>query len=109
MGLVLAPELLLRLLSTVDTGLLFEPNVIVSRKSLRQAWLDPGRHDGTQPGLTVGALDLNVAVGAAVSLLTRIAYSSTHSAVQTMPGNVTAVSQAHFFLRETILSLTELG
>ena len=69
MGLAPALELLIRLLSTVDAVLLFEPDVILQRQILRQAWLHLGRHDGTQPGLTLGAIDLKVAVSAAVSLL----------------------------------------
>ena len=66
MGLVLALELLIRLLGTVDAVLLFEPDVILQRKILRQEWLHLGRHNGTQPGLTLGALGLKVAVSTAV-------------------------------------------
>ena len=68
MGLVLALELI-RLLSTVDIVLLVQPDVILQRTILRQAWHNLGRHDGRQPGLTVGALDLKVAASAEVSLL----------------------------------------
>ena len=42
MGLALALELLTRLLSTADAVLLFEPDVILQRKILRQAWLNLG-------------------------------------------------------------------
>ena len=48
MGLAPALELLIRLLSTVDAVLLFEPDAILQRKILRQAWLHLGRRDGTQ-------------------------------------------------------------
>ena len=68
MGLVLALELI-RLLSTVDAVLLVQPDVILQRTILRQAWHNLGRHDGKEPGLTVGALDLKVAASAEVSLL----------------------------------------